>query len=578
MKKKTKILVLAANPKDCSRLRLDEEVREISEGLHRSKYRDQFDIKPWLAVRTKDLRRAMLDYKPDIVHFCGSGKKDGLLVEDEIGMAALIQPDALSGLFELFAGSVKCVVLNAAYSQLQAKAINRHINVVIGMSSEIDSVTAIEFAAGFYDALGAGETYEKAFEFGKNAVLMPGNKAASAPVLYTRQHPNASSLTNPKKVFLCHAHKDKPLFAEPLARGLKNHGVEVWIDEGSIKPGDSLMDKISQGIWECDYFVVLLTPNSIDSKWVNLEISLAFTEFKEEADKIILAIFGSCVIPGYLRSFLSVDFRKFFGFGLKELLMIFNVQSALLSEVDTKKILLKMFSPESSEFLKRYILVNDNSMSEALQDLRKENRKYAILGAIIVLLGLSGILTQLLAVTSPPLAIALSFGLILWGLHFVTKYFLSKTVLTWYFKRLSRFEDLIRDIEPDIIIRDPGALYYEFLEEDAKRFYRIHYLGKDNLYDSITICKRRYVKYLLITLAVYIAWEIAIWGAGIIRVRGVGSISNLGFLSLTIFFISAFKHQVKRIREMFDLRQEFKTLRNLYTCPKNETKNQIAGA
>ncbi len=39
-----KILILSANPQDTARLRLDKEVREIEEGLKRSKERDQFVI------------------------------------------------------------------------------------------------------------------------------------------------------------------------------------------------------------------------------------------------------------------------------------------------------------------------------------------------------------------------------------------------------------------------------------------------------------------------------------------------------------------------------------------------------
>ena len=73
------ILILSANPKDTARLRIDEEVREISEGLRRSKYRDRFIIHQKWAVRLKDLRRAMLDYEPQIVHFCGHGERNGLI-------------------------------------------------------------------------------------------------------------------------------------------------------------------------------------------------------------------------------------------------------------------------------------------------------------------------------------------------------------------------------------------------------------------------------------------------------------------------------------------------------------------
>ena len=81
------ILVLAANPKDTSRLRLEQEVREIDNGLQRARRRDEFILKQVLAARPVDVRRAMLNLRPSIVHFCGHGAgEDGIAFEDEIGL------------------------------------------------------------------------------------------------------------------------------------------------------------------------------------------------------------------------------------------------------------------------------------------------------------------------------------------------------------------------------------------------------------------------------------------------------------------------------------------------------------
>ncbi|MFX0206270.1 MAG: CHAT domain-containing protein [Candidatus Hodarchaeota archaeon] len=169
-----KILVLSVNPKDAARLRLDEEVREISEGLKLSPNRDQFTLHQACAVRLRDLRRAMLEHEPQIVHFCGHGEENGLLVEDVNGQAVRVSSDALSGLFALFADQVECVLLNACYSENQAEAINKHIDYVIGMSEGIQDEIAIEFAVGFYDTLGAGKSIEEAFKFGRNAIELYG--------------------------------------------------------------------------------------------------------------------------------------------------------------------------------------------------------------------------------------------------------------------------------------------------------------------------------------------------------------------------------------------------------------------
>lgn len=66
-----KILILAANPKGTSQLRLDEELREIEQGLQRARQREQFQIKSALGVRSRDIHRSILDFKPNIVHFSG---------------------------------------------------------------------------------------------------------------------------------------------------------------------------------------------------------------------------------------------------------------------------------------------------------------------------------------------------------------------------------------------------------------------------------------------------------------------------------------------------------------------------
>lgn len=177
------ILILAANPKNTSRLRLEEEIREIDEGLRRANKREQFKLEMKLAVRQRDFYRAILDTQPQIVHFCGHGAgEDGILLEDETGMTAFVEADALASLFKLFARKgVECVVLNACYSEVQADAISQHINYVVGMNQAIGDKAAINFAVAFYDALAAGEDVEFAFELGCSQLV--GLKENQTPIL-----------------------------------------------------------------------------------------------------------------------------------------------------------------------------------------------------------------------------------------------------------------------------------------------------------------------------------------------------------------------------------------------------------
>ncbi|MDM8554168.1 CHAT domain-containing protein [Desulfococcaceae bacterium HSG7] len=165
---KISVLFLSADPTNASRLRLDEEFREIDEQLRLSELRDSFKLElPKLSVRPKDISGALLNTKPDIVHFSGHGTSNGALcLENETGQIHTVQPDTMAALFEQFANQVNCILLNACYSKTQAEAISEHINYVIGMNKAIGDEAAIAFAIGFYQALGAGRTIEEAYNLG----------------------------------------------------------------------------------------------------------------------------------------------------------------------------------------------------------------------------------------------------------------------------------------------------------------------------------------------------------------------------------------------------------------------------
>lgn len=162
-----KVLFLAANPIDTKPLRLDEEIREIDTAFRQAEYRNRFDIRQHWAVRVMDLQSHLLRHQPDIVHFSGHGSGTSSIVLENInGKSHLVSPRALSQLFSVLKDNIRCVVLNACYSETQAKAIAEHIDCVVGMSSAIGDKAAISFATAFYHALGYGRDVKTAFDLG----------------------------------------------------------------------------------------------------------------------------------------------------------------------------------------------------------------------------------------------------------------------------------------------------------------------------------------------------------------------------------------------------------------------------
>jgi CHAT domain-containing protein len=155
-----KVLFLAANPADTLPLRLEAEAQAIESALAQAEYRDRFEVKQHWAVRATDIQSAFLRHEPDIVHFSGHGSKsNAIILEDDSGRSHPVSARALSRLFSVLKGNIRCVILNACYTQAQAEEIAEHIDCVVGMSKALGDSAAISFATAFYQALGVECTH-----------------------------------------------------------------------------------------------------------------------------------------------------------------------------------------------------------------------------------------------------------------------------------------------------------------------------------------------------------------------------------------------------------------------------------
>jgi HEAT repeats/CHAT domain len=193
----TRILFLSANPKDTPRARLDEEIRTIEGRIRLAEMRHLFDVKHECALRTKDFQRSLLEHRPEIVHFAGTGNSSGeIVLEDESGKSRAVSVRAISRLFSILKGddNIKCVLMNACYSQIQARAIARYIDCVIGWSGPVSANAAICFAAAFYQALGFGRTLKTAFQLADCQLAIENLVKHARPVLFCK-----SMTTSPRR-------------------------------------------------------------------------------------------------------------------------------------------------------------------------------------------------------------------------------------------------------------------------------------------------------------------------------------------------------------------------------------------
>lgn len=78
------------------------------------------------------------------------------------------------------------------------------------------------------------------------------------------------------RVFISHSAMDKQRFVVPFATKLFQRGVDVWLDKWELNPGDSLIQRIFEvGIGTADTILVVLSQNSLNSRWVREELDAA---------------------------------------------------------------------------------------------------------------------------------------------------------------------------------------------------------------------------------------------------------------------------------------------------------------
>lgn len=125
----------------------------------------------------------------------------------------------------------------------------------------------------------------------------------------------------PKKIFISYSHRDRD-FVKKLADDLKKKGISVWWDEWEINVGDSIVQRIEDGIKTSAFLAVVLSPDSVKSNWVKREVgSATMRQLSEKRSITVLPILVTeCEIPILLSDIKYADFRSDYKLGLKGLL------------------------------------------------------------------------------------------------------------------------------------------------------------------------------------------------------------------------------------------------------------------
>jgi hypothetical protein len=163
-----RLLVCTANP-DFD-LDLEREVRAIQKVFSTAAPSNGVEIDTLGAVTPDDFLIALRRFQPTIVHFCGHGSKDGVLMRGEGGAVHVVTGAALAQTLQ--GRGVDLVVLNACYSDDQATALASKVGTVIGTRSELDDEAAIRFSGVLYRVLLEGGTLGEALRDGRDGLAL----------------------------------------------------------------------------------------------------------------------------------------------------------------------------------------------------------------------------------------------------------------------------------------------------------------------------------------------------------------------------------------------------------------------
>lgn len=144
------------------------------------------------------------------------------------------------------------------------------------------------------------------------------------------------------RIFISYAQKDA-LTADAIVEALQGLKLTPWIDRREIKPGDSFIEKMNEGLSQAAYVIVLISAAALISRWVSREW-MSSVAAKEKV--VIPVLLEDCVLPPLLKDILYVDLRTDRASGLARLRSLFENDAAPVSTAREE-----LRAPEAADLL-----------------------------------------------------------------------------------------------------------------------------------------------------------------------------------------------------------------------------------
>lgn len=175
-----------------------------------------------------------------------------------------------------------------------------------------------------------------------------------------------------KKIFVSYSVEDRG-FVGKLVKDLRTHGVEVWEYSEGIKVGESIASKIELELSNADYYTIILSPNSVASKWVQRELHSAIDIENRRGGSVFIVpvLLAKCDVPLFIRTQRYANFIENYQLGLNELLNALGVLDTRSRKIlsDQQKVKAKAFAEKIDACIATDI---SNLLNAAIPNLLKD--------------------------------------------------------------------------------------------------------------------------------------------------------------------------------------------------------------
>ena len=130
----------------------------------------------------------------------------------------------------------------------------------------------------------------------------------------------------PQEIFFSHSSADRA-FSDQLASTLQRHGIPVWYSPTNVVGAQQWQDEIGSALKRCDWFVLILSENAVQSLWVKRELSYALQQHRY-VNRITPVVLRTCdheQLSWTLSALQFVSFTNGFELGCRDLLRVWGL-------------------------------------------------------------------------------------------------------------------------------------------------------------------------------------------------------------------------------------------------------------